>query len=364
MSSTAPVSETEAQCIALEDLSAFSISVLSAAGANLETASAATRAMLHGSRLGIDSHGIRLLPHYAKAIRGGRVNGRPRLDFNYRAGVVATLNAGDAHGALAAYEAMKEAISIARFNGMGAVAIQRGSHFGPAGAYAVEAARAGMIGVTFCNSDAFVRLHGGAERFHGTNPIAVAAPSGSDDPWLLDMATSSIPYNRIRLFESLGQPLPRSVASLADGEDTLDAAQAVMLAPLGGEFGFKGAGLAGLVEIFSAVLTGMKLSSEILPMEGEDMSTPRYMGAFVMAIDPAAFLDPAEFKNGMRRYLHSLRNSPTAAGETVLAPGDREWAEAARRDREGIPIDPKTELAFRDLAEAYGVPFPEGTGTP
>ncbi len=77
--------------------------------------------------------------------------------------------------------------------GIGAVAIRNTSHFGPAGAYSLEAARQGFIGITFCNSDSFVRLHDGAQRFHGTNPIAVGVPSGGSDPWLLDMATIPSP---------------------------------------------------------------------------------------------------------------------------------------------------------------------------
>src|SRR5690606_5555832 len=149
---------------------------------------------------------------------------------------------------------------------------------------------------------------------------------------LLDMATSAIPYNRVQLYKSLERKLPEHVASDLSGEDTRDPAEVQMLAPLGADFGFKGAGLAGLVEIFSAVLTGMKLSFEILPMAGPDLATPRALGAFVMALKPEAFAPGEAFQDGMRRYLAALRGSPARAGGEVMAPGDREWAEAARRE--------------------------------
>lgn len=327
------------------------------------TADAATRAMMHGSRLGIDSHGARLLPHYVTVMEAGRVNPRPALRLE-TGGATAILDADDGHGALAAYRAMDEAVTLAGQQGIGAVAIRRSSHFGPAGAYALAAAERGYIGLAFCNSDSFVRLHEGKTRFHGTNPIAAAVPAAGQRPWLLDMATSAIPYNRVQLYRSLAQILPEGVASDVEGRDVRDAEQAEMLAPLGGAFGFKGAGLGGLVEILSAVLTGMRLSFDIAPMPGPDISTPRGLGAFVLALDPAAFVAPTTFAAGMARYLDTLRSSPAVDGGTVMAPGDREWREAAEREHHGIPLDPDTLSHYVALAERFGLAWqPNRRGT-
>lgn len=354
-----PVSQAaDAARIPEADLAAFCREILSCAGADLDSADAATRAMLHASRHGIDSHGVRLLDHYVRALVGGRVNGKPSLAFDRSDRPVAMLDADHAHGARATFAAMARACAAARRFGIGAVGIRNSSHFGAAGAYALAAAEEGLVGVAVCNSDAFVRLHGGAERFHGTNPIAAAAPCGEGRPWLLDMATSAIPYNRIVLHRSLMQPLPDGVVSTEEGADTRDPDLAAMLAPLGGAFGYKGAGLAGLVEILSALLTGMGTSAELLPMSGPDFATPRGLGAFVLAIDPDAFVGRAAFEAGMRRYLADLRGSLPAEGARALAPGDREWAQAELRARTGIPVDPHSIEAFRRLAEAYDVPFP------
>lgn len=344
--------------VSLDELDRFCRAVFVAAGANTATADAATRAMMHGTRHGVDSHGVRLLAHYITALNGGRINGAPDIKKITSFGAIETLDADDAHGALATYTAMDNAIDLASKFGIGAVAIRNTSHFGPAGAYSIEAARKGYIGITFCNSDSFVRLHDGAMRFHGTNPISVGVPVSGDDPWLLDMATSSVPYNRVLLYRSLGQALPNATASDETGVDTTDANAADMLAPLGGEFGFKGAALAGVAEIFSAVLTGMKLSFDIAPMGGPDFSKPRGMGAFVLAIKPEAFVDRQTFDSGMQRYLQVLRTSPTREDCKVMAPGDREWLVAAQREREGVTVDPATRQAFEELAEKYGLEMP------
>ncbi|KAB2685852.1 Ldh family oxidoreductase [Brucella pseudogrignonensis] len=342
----------------LDALAGFCNAILAGCGADQATADAATRAMMHGTRLGVDSHGVRLLSHYVTALVGGRVNKTPRLRAVRSFGAIETLDADHAHGALAAFTAMARATTLADQFGIGAVAIQNSSHFAAAGAYALQAANQGYIGIAVCNSDSFVRLHDGAMRFHGTNPIAVGVPTTGAQPWLLDMATSSIPYNRVMLYQSLGVPLPQGVASDPEGVDTLEAEKAAMLAPLGGEFGFKGAALAGLAEILSAVLTGMTLSFDIAPMGGPDFSTPRKMGAFVLALKPAAFIDPAVFDAGMTRYLDTLRNSPARPPFTVMAPGDREWRVAEQRQQQGVTIDPMTLKSFADLAARFRVAAP------
>ena len=347
-----------ASLVPLAELNRFSRAAFAAVGADEATGDAATRAMLHATELGVDSHGVRLLPHYLKALEGGRLNRTPKVKTTRALGAIEVIDADHAQGALGAFRGMERAVALAGQFGIGAVAVRNSSHFGAAGAYALAAARAGMIGLAFCNSDSFVRLHEGAERFHGTNPIAMGVPVKEGDPWLLDMATSAIPYNRVLLYRSLGIDLPPGVASDAGGDDTLDPHMAEMLAPLGAAFGFKGAALGGVAEIFSAVLTGMALSFDIPHMDGPDFSTPRGLGAFVIAVDPEAFLDRAAFDAGMRRYLDRLRGSAARAGGVVMAPGDREWAVAARRRAEGVTLDPATAEAFAAIAERWGLALP------
>jgi LDH2 family malate/lactate/ureidoglycolate dehydrogenase len=351
--------QNEAQAtVPLAELDRFCRGIFLGCGADEATADAATRAMMHGTRHGVDSHGVRLLAHYVTALSGGRINKTPKLTKAGGFGAVETLDADNAHGALATYHAMDRAIALARKFGIGAVAIRNSSHFGPAGAYAMEAARQGLIGLAFCNSDSFVRLHGGASRFHGTNPISMAVPAAGQNPWLLDMATSAVPFNRVLLYRSTQTPLPEAVASDGAGRDTRDPEAVEMLAPLGGEFGFKGAGLAGMAEIFSAVLTGMRLSFDIAPMMGPDFATPRELGAFVLAILPEAFGERQAFEAGMTRYLEILRTSPAREDCTLMAPGDREWQVAAEREAHGVQIDPATRQAFEALAAQYHVEWP------
>ena len=325
------------------------------AGAAAPSADAATQAMMHASRLGIDSHGARLAEFYCAMLGDGRVNPRPQVTVR-RAGLAAVVVDGDdGLGHLTAYRAMAEAIAMAPETGIASAGAIHSSHFGAAGAYALRAAEAGLIGISTTNADSLVTLFGGARPFHGTNPIAMAAPVAGAKPWLLDMATSSIPFNRVLLYRSLGATLPPGTAADAEGSETRAAEAATMLMPLGGtDFGFKGAALAGIATLLSAVLLGMTLDHDLeFEAAGPGRGKPPNLGHFFIAIDPKRFAGEAAFASGMRRYLDALRAvAPRNPGEDagVMAPGDREWRVEAERMSAGIPIDPDT-ARFLDFSE-------------
>jgi LDH2 family malate/lactate/ureidoglycolate dehydrogenase len=325
-------------------LESRTLAALREAGADENSARAATRAMLHASRIGVDSHGVRLASHYSHVLRSGRVNPTPKMEARRTAAGSAIFDADNGLGHAAAYAAMDLACDIAKESGVAAVGVIRSSHYGAAGAYALAGAEAGLIAVSMSNTDAIVALHGGAQRFHGTNPLAVGAPVPGQNPWLLDMATSSIPFNRVLLYKTLGRSLPEGVAADQTGEPTEDPNDVEMLIPLGGiDFGFKGAALAGMVTLLTAVLTGSSLDHLMIRMaETDDFKTPRQLGHFCLAIDPERFAGRALYDEAITRYLNDLRASAASQGQKVMAPGDREWAVEAERRRTGIPVDPET----------------------
>jgi LDH2 family malate/lactate/ureidoglycolate dehydrogenase len=317
--------------------------VLEERGLKPGSAAAAVRAMSHASRLGIDSHGFRLTPVYVRMIAAGQVNPAPHVKVTKQSASTGLIDADHGLGHDATYQAVDLACALAQASGIGAVGVFGSSHNGAAGAYAVAGAERGCVTLSSTNSDAAVALFNGGAAFHGTNPIAAAAPVPGSNPWLLDMATSSIPFNRVHLFASLGIALPPDVAADASGAVTTKAADVAMLSPLGGSgFGFKGAGLAGLVTVLCAALTGATLDPEMAKMSGPVVEGHRNCGHMIIAIAPSFFIGADAFGTAMTRYLAELRASPAKAGGEVLAPGDREWREARERDSAGIPVDRQT----------------------
>ncbi|MGD1876384.1 MAG: Ldh family oxidoreductase [Kiloniellaceae bacterium] len=339
-----------------DDLARFVIAVLQAAGADAPSAENTARALVGASLRGVDSHGVRLLPHYVQVLEGGRVKGRPTMRFEKRAAAVGRLDADHALGTAAGYRAMDEATTLAEEAGGGAVSVCNSSHFGAAGAYSLAAAEAGYIGLAFCNANDAVLPHSGREAFHGTNPISFAVPVDGERPYLIDMATSSIPYNRILQYRALDRELPDDVVVDGDGQVTRDPQVAESLLPLGGAgYGYKGAALAGMAEILSAVLSGMRLDHEMADMFRSSWSEPRYLGQFFLAMKPSTFIAEAAFQAQLRRYLDALRGQAALPGERVMAPGDREWAVERDRATDGIPLDSHNWQVFGTLAANHGV---------
>lgn len=330
-------------------LAQFSASLLTASGANAESAAAATAAVLHASIHGVDSHGIRLLPWYADCLRTGLAKGAPSIKVTMPRRAAALVDAGGGMGHLAMYRAMDEACAIARDCGIGMASVINSTHFGAAGAYTLAAAEAGFIGMVTANSGAFVVPHGGAKPIHGTSPFSLAAPNPLGDPFFLDMATSSIPWNKVLRYRTEGLELPPGVAVNAKGEFVTDPHQAVALAPAGGiDFGYKGAALAGVAEVLGGVLTGMRLSVEQDGLALADSS----MGHFAMAIDPTLFMPMAKFGERLQAYLDAFKREPG-----IYAAGGPEWERRRQREASGIPLPDGLYAELKAAAEKAGIGF-------
>lgn len=344
-----------------EELARFVTAAIRGAGGDTASADAVTRALVGASLRGVDSHGVRLLPDYVNVLADGRVKGAPNMRFERRAPGIGYLDADDGLGHLAGYEAVEHGIALAEETGLAAVTVGRSTHYGPAGAYPLEAAERGYIALSFCNTDKIVLPFDGQQAFHGTNPMSLAAPVPGQRPYLIDMATSAIPWNRVLQFGAIGRPLPPEVVVDETATPTQDASIATALLPLGGAtYGYKGAALASMVELLCGALTGVGFSHQVSDGDDResDFAAPRGLGQFFLVMKPSAFLPQADYEARIAAYLADLRGQPAKTGKTVMAPGDREWVVEAERGHSGIPIDPAVWEAFATIALRLGIDPP------
>jgi ureidoglycolate dehydrogenase (NAD+) len=338
-----------ARRISSQALVDLSLAILRACGVDEEQAAATTAAMMHASLHGVDSHGIRLLPFYAKCLQTGICKPRPVVSVTYPRRGAVLVDADDGLGHLPTYRAMDEACAIAREAGIGMAAVINSTHFGAAGAYTLAAAEAGFIGFATCNSGAFVIPYGGTKAHHGTNPVSLSAPREGGDHFLLDMATSAVPWNKVMRYRTENLELPIDVALDDRGQYTADPHQAVVLGPLGGAgFGFKGAGLAGMAEILAGTLTGMRLGTE---QSGVVLGDTK-VGHLVMAIDPTTFVAKAIFGERVGAYLDSFSQQPG-----TMPAGGPEWRNFCDREKNGVPIGDGLYEDLRTSAADAGIVF-------
>jgi LDH2 family malate/lactate/ureidoglycolate dehydrogenase len=309
---------------------------------------------------GIDSHGVAMLQTYDTHRKDGRIRFDGRLEKLLELPAIALFDAHDNLGHHAAIAAMDFAVAAAAKHGIAAAGVRHSMHFGAAGPYAERAVKQGLIGMALTNVGMpfMVPTHA-AEPMFGTNPIAFAAPARRNQPFLLDMATTTVAVGKINVAQLNHRPLPPGWALDENGQTITDAAAAWktrLLTPLGGILemcSYKGYGLAAMVEILCATLTGAaygptRPASEVL----------HNVGHFFLAIDPRAFRPEGGFEEDMDAMidaLHAARRKDPAT--PILIPGEREYNTRAERLRTGIPIPEDLRAQVRAMCEQAGIAF-------
>lgn len=348
-----PVRE-DAQPVPAAQLRGWGSACLVAAGMAEADAAQLADSLVQTSLWGIDSHGIALLPHYLARLANGTIKARPRLELRRTGPATALLEADQGQGIVVAHRAMAEAVAIAHEQGVGAVGVRNASHCGAIGLYTRQAAHAGCVGFAVTHADSVAVPHGGRRVFQGTNPISFAFPRAGHEPVCLDMATTSVPFNRVRNARREGHPLPPDVAVDADGEPTTDANAAVAVTPLGGrDYGHKGYALALVVDLLCGPLLGNPYGPHI-PSMFHALDQPRRLGAFFIALDPGRFAGGAALAAQVEAMARDLAAEPGAP----RMPGDPELEAAERRERSGIPVEPGLADQFRDWSARLSVRSP------
>jgi hypothetical protein len=161
---------------------------LTAAGVDPQIAADTADGLWTASIRGVDSHGIRLLPHYLKELEGGRINPEPDFEFEKTAEAVGTFNADHTYGIAAATRAMEHAIELATDAGTGHVSVRNSSHCGSMATFGLMAAEEDMIGYATTHGTANTKSPGSSRPFFGNNPICVAAPMADEGPFCFDAA--------------------------------------------------------------------------------------------------------------------------------------------------------------------------------
>ncbi len=344
------------------ELRVFMAAVLARLGAH-EDAAATAEALVHADLRGVDSHGINMLTDnrsYVPGLRDGSVNARPNRRILHQTPSTALLDNDLGLGAAGATAGMQLAIAKARQVGSGWVAVTNGRHYGMAAHYPLQAISEGMIGVSVCNSRPYVAPAYGAAAMLGTNPIAFAAPAGQEAPLILDMATSGVAVGKLILARRTGKRIPRTWAQDAEGGATEDPAAVWAggwLLPLGGlpeTGGYKGYGLAAMVDVLAGVLSGIGTSPMLTQVEG--------VGQFFGAIRVDSFRPREAFEAMMDRAIREWRATPPLdPAHPVLVPGDPERHIELDRRARGIPLHPALVADLEALGIELGEPFPRST---
>jgi uncharacterized oxidoreductase len=332
----------------------ISFALLRAAGASPEEADAVATGCVNANLVGHDSHGIVAIPTYIDRVKVGHIVPGAKWTIVQESPTTTVIDGHWGFGFHVNAKAMQLTIEKARKTNVAAVTVFRQSHVGRLGAYPLMAIEHGMIGLATADSGRSpkaVAPFGGREARLGTNPIAIAVPSDLDGPFCLDMATSAVAAGKVMLAVARGEQIPTGWVVDQDGKATTDPTRlrkGGALLPLGGTEGYKGSGLAAIVEVLCGLLTGLGFGVEPTGRHND--------GCFMAVFNVAAFRPLADFKKEVAEFARYLKATPPAAGSPgVLYPGEIEHLREQERRKNGIDVEDATWDKLRSLAGEYGL---------
>ena len=337
-----------------ERLTAWAVACLERVGVPPPEARLVGESLVQTSVWGVDSHGVLRLTHYLRRLTIGSIKAASAPVVMRTGPVTAQVHGEDGLGIIHATLAMETAIEMAKENGAGVVGVGHSSHCGAMQLYTRMATRERLIGIALTHSSSVVIPFGGLQKYFGTNPISIAVPRQAGEPVCLDMATAQVAWNKVLNARIERQALEPGLVVDADGNATTDPHQARALIPLGGTtYGYKGYGLAFVIDLLCGALNGMTFGRHINPMY-EVLDQPRKIGHFLMAIDPGRFAGAETLEATVDAVVADLRTQ----GDDILYPGEPEERAMKERLATGIPIDAEALKDMREWSARLGVPAP------
>lgn len=324
-------------------------------GLSEDNAVVAADVLMFNDLRGVETHGVsNMLRSYVAGYRNETLNPRGQVTTTRETETTAVIDGGGSLGLHVAPHAMDIAVEKAARYGLGAVCVTGVGHMGGTGYHAMRALPHDMIGVAMSSSGRVVTVPTfGAEPRLGTNPLAWAAPAGEMPPFMLDVGTTQIANNKLRLAQRVGAQVEPGWLARMDGSpimERVDVPEESYMLPLGGtrENGsHKGYGLGAITDIMCSSLSGIG---------------PGFMalvpGFHLMAYRIDAFLDVVDFKQHMDDFLRGLAETKPAPGhDRVVYPGLLEAEEEAVRKVEGIPYHSEVIEWFATIEDELGLDF-------
>lgn len=255
---------------------------------------------LRAEMRGLASHGIFRFPRLVESIELGLQNpaAEPRIERETESCVLLDGNHG--LGPVVAKKAMEIAIRKARQTGIAAVSVRNTNHFGIVAYYTELAAKVDMVGIACCNTEPAMAPFGGKSKILGTNPLSVAIPTYSE-PIILDMATTNITRSKLKISKRVGMNWILD----KEGTPTKKLEDAFSLMPLGGlNFGYKGYGLALIIDLLSGALSGACCGKAVQGTASLEKCTK---GDLFIAINISSFIDPSMFKSKVEEVKREIK---------------------------------------------------------
>ena len=300
-------------------------------------ASICAKALVNAELVGAPSHGLSRLKMYCDRINAKVINPKPKIRIKKISQSITHVDANNSIGFVAASIGITKAIENAKKTGIGLVAIKNSGHYGLSGYYVEQAVKKNLIAFAFTNAPPAIAPHGALKSLFGTNPICFGTPTASKIPFILDTSVSMINRGKIRVSARTGEKIPEGVALDKFGKPTTDAKKALagVQLPIAG---FRGSGLAWMVDILSGVFTGGNHGGKVKD-PFDDFSGPQNIGHLFLVMKTNLFV--GNYNKRIKENIKRIKRLPKIKGvKEILYPGQNKYKRYKKNIKKEINILP------------------------
>ena len=303
-------------------------------------------ALINAELVGAPTHGLSRLKMYCDRINKRLINPKPKIKIKKISQSISQIDANNSIGFVAADIGIRQAIKNAKKTGIGLVGIKNSGHYGLSGYYAEQAVKKNLIVFCFTNAPPAIAPHGAKKSLFGTNPICFGTPTSSKVPFILDTSVSVINRGKIRVAARNGKKIPKGVALDKFGKPTTDAKKALagVQLPIAG---FRGSGLAWMVDILSGVFTGGNHGGKVKD-PFDDFTGPQNVGHLFIVLKSNLFLN--NYTSRIKQNIRNVKKLPKVNGiKEILYPGQSKFRIYKKNMKKKINIPKKILRDLNDL---------------
>ena len=312
-------------------------------GLSKNDANISANALINAELVGAYGHGLSRLKMYCDRIDKKVINPKPKIKIKKISSSISHVDADNSIGFVAADLGIKKAIDNAKKTGIGLVAVKNSGHYGLSGYYAEQATKKNLITMIYTNAPPAVAPYGALKSLFGTNPICFGTPTDSKIPFILDTSISMINRGKIRVAARNNKKIPINVALDKFGNPTTNAKKALegVQLPIAG---FRGSGMAWMVDILSGVLTGGNHAGRVKD-PFDDFSGPQNIGHLFITFKTNLFVK--NFNNRIKDNIKTIKKLPKINGiKEIMYPGENKYNRYKKNQNKRINI---TEIIKKDL---------------
>lgn len=341
----------------VKDLKKLEEEIFNKVGFKEEDARTIAENLIYADLRGIESHGISNLPIYVKRAKLGLYNMNGDIDVltsNEDLPLI-LINGKNNMGQVAAKKAIELLLDKIKKFGVAATFIGNANHCGALGYYGEIVAKNNCVFIGITNAPASMAPCGGKEKFVGTNPLCITIPY-KDKVVNLDMATSTVAKGKIYVELSKGNKIPSDWALDEYGKPTTDPLEALKgtLQPLGG---YKGFGLAMMIDILAGLLTGSSWGPFVGSLHNT-LDRGQDLGIVFIAFDILRFMPKEVYEEKIEKYVKTMKSIPKSDENIeIMFPGEPELKRMEKRLNEGIPISDNTWKDIEQIIREYKISF-------